>query len=103
MYESLLIATLAHRTRGSYEEQEEAKARWLAQFVTAFGDDEGTESTTFNGTIPQALTMFNGELIQSATSDQRGSFLWNVVESDTTPAEKVEYLFLASLAQADPR
>lgn len=103
LYESLLVATLAHRTRGGYEEQERAKSRWLAQFVTAFGDDEGTESTTFNGTIPQALTMFNGELIQSATSDQRGSFLWNVVESKTTPAEKVEYLFLASLARKPTR
>ena len=31
--------------------------RWLSQFVTAFGTDEGDSSTTFNGTIPQILML----------------------------------------------
>src|SRR5690606_2709071 len=52
LYESLVVATQAHKTRGSYEEQERAKAEWLQQFVQAFGNDEGEETTTFNGTIP---------------------------------------------------
>lgn len=103
LYESLLVATQAHRTRGNYEEQERAKSRWLSQFVTAFGNDEGEEATTFNGTIPQALVMFNGELIRNATSAQQGSFLWNVLRSELPPSEKIEYLYLAGLARKPTR
>ena len=29
--------------------------------MIAFGTDEGDETTTFNGTIPQALMMMNGD------------------------------------------
>ena len=62
----------AHKTRGSYEEQEKLKAEWLQQFTIAFGTDEGDEATTFNGTIPQALMMMNGDLIKKATSIEQG-------------------------------
>ncbi len=104
LYESLLTATKAAETRGSYEEQERAKAQWLSQFVTAFGNDEGEETTTFNGTIPQALMMFNGELIRNATNAQRGSFIWEIAHNgQMSPAEKIEYLFLAGLARKPSR
>jgi hypothetical protein len=103
LYESLLVATQAHQTRGSFDEQQRAKARWLSQFVQAFGNDEGEETTTFNGTIPQALVMFNGELIRNATNANRGSFLWNVAQSDMTALAKIEHLYLAALARRPTR
>lgn len=103
LYESLLVATQAHRTRSSYEDQERDKARWLDQFVVAFGTDEGDETTTFNGTIPQALMMFNGELIQRATSTEPGGFLQEVAASDRRPREKIRYLYLAALARQPSR
>jgi hypothetical protein len=99
LYESLLVATEAHKTRGSYEEQEKTKAEWLGQFVQAFGNDEGTEATTFNGTIPQALMMFNGDLVKRATNLDKGSFLQKVASSSMRPSEKIDYLFMAALAR----
>lgn len=99
LYESLLVATQAEQTRGSYEEQEKAKSDWLQQFVKAFGTDEGGETTTFNGTIPQVLMMFNGDLIKRATSTDKGSLLWKVNHSKMKPREKIDYLFLAGLAR----
>ncbi len=99
LYESLLVATEAHRARGSYEEQEKLKADWLAQFVTAFGNDEGEELTTFNGTIPQALMMFNGDLIQKAISLDKGSFLSEIANSNLKPQEKIGYLFQAGMSR----
>ena len=100
LYESLLVATEAHKTRGSYEEQERAKSQWLQQFTIAFGTDEGDETTTFNGSIPQTLMMFNGDLIKQATSYEGGSFLGRIA-SDTgmKPAQKIDYLFLAALGR----
>ncbi len=103
LYESLLVATEAHKTRGSYEEQEKTKNEWLQQFVTAFGTDEGDESTTFNGTIPQVLMMFNGDLIKKATSTADGGMLSKVASSNMKPTEKINYLFLAGLARHPSR
>jgi len=99
LYESLLVATEAHKTQGDYAEQEKLKANWLRQFTIAFGTDEGDETTTFNGTIPQTLMMFNGELIRKATSSDKGSFLEKVASSSLRPAEKIEYLFVSGLAR----
>ncbi len=99
LYESLLTATEAHKTRGTYEEQEKTKTEWLQQFTIAFGTDEGDEATTFNGTIPQALMMMNGDLIKKATGTEEGSFLAQVAKSGKRPPEQIEYLFLAALTR----
>jgi len=99
LYESLLVATQAHKTRGSYEEQEKLKGEWLGQFTLAFGTDEGDESTTFNGTIPQALMMMNGGLVKKAITAEKGSFLNVIATSNMSPANKIEYLYEAALAR----
>ncbi len=99
LYESLLVATEADKTSGSYEDREAAKARWLEQFTIAFGNDEGGEATTFNGTIPQALTMFNGEFIKKAIQLQEGNTLRQVAQSDSKPVDKINYLFEAGFAR----
>lgn len=99
LYESLLVATQAHKTRGSYEEQEKIKSQWLDQFVTAFGNDDGGEATTFNGTIPQALMMFNGDLVKKATSTEEGGFLYTIANSTLSNPQKINYLFQAALSR----
>ena len=104
LYESLIIATQAHKSRGGYEEQEKTKTEWLKQFTIAFGTDEGGEATTFNCTIPQALMLFNGDLVKQATSDAKGSFLWSIsTDSKLKPAGKIEHLFLAGMARKPSR
>jgi hypothetical protein len=103
LYESLLVATKAGRTQGDFEEQERAKATWLRQFVTAFGNDEGEETTTFNGTIPQALMMFNGEMIRRATGGDRGSFLSEVTANSAKARDAVQRLFWAGLSRKPTR
>lgn len=100
LYESLLVATEAHKTKGSYEDQEKSKNDWMKQFVIAFGTDEGAEATTFNGTIPQALMMFNGELVKKATNSEKGSFLANIAADGRLKApDKIRHLFVAALGR----
>jgi hypothetical protein len=100
LYESLIVATEAQKTLGSYEQQERSKADWLRQFTIAFGTDDGGEATTFNGTIPQVLMMFNGDLIRKATSGETGSFLDQVALSPKLNYQgRVNYLFLSALAR----
>ncbi len=99
LYESLIVATEAHKTRGSYEDQEKQKSEWLQQFSVAFGTDENNETTTFNGTIPQTLMMWNGDLIKKATSAEQGSLIQRLSASNSSNAEKINHLYMAALGR----
>jgi hypothetical protein len=103
LYESLLVATEAHKTRGSFEDQERTKSQWLQQFATAFGTDEGDEATNFNGTIPQALMMMNGDLVKRATSGEKGSYLDRLATSSLKDADKINHLYMAALTRKPTR
>src|SRR4029078_5542943 len=81
------------------KEQEDLKTEWMKQFVTAFGTDEGDEATTFNGTIPQALMLMNGELVKKAIDPKNGGFLHKIAVANMKPAEKIQYLFEAAVAR----
>ncbi|MFM7519554.1 MAG: DUF1549 and DUF1553 domain-containing protein [Planctomycetota bacterium] len=107
LYQSLLTATEADRVGGEGEGEStrgEAAARrkdeWLSQFIIAFGTDEGDEATTFNGSIPQVLMMFNGDLVKSATAVGQGGFLDRIARSnDLKNAAKIDLLYRAALAR----
>ncbi len=103
LYESLLVATQAAQARGNYEQQEREKNQWLSQFVSQFGTDEGDETTSFNGTIPQVLMMFNGGMIKKATDTKNGSFLSKVATSNLSRDRKLEYLFAAAFSRKPTR
>jgi len=81
LYDSLLIATDADKSGRTSGQAQKQRRAWLRQFVRAFGTDENDEATTFNGTIPQALLLMNGNLIQSAVNGKQGSFLRKVLDA----------------------
>ena len=100
LYDSLIVASNAHQSgNGSWSAQEEQRRRWMQQFVVAFDNDENDESTTFNGTIPQALMMMNSELIDKACSVERGSFLFEQMSSPGAEPQKINDLYLAALTR----
>lgn len=100
MYDSLIVASNAHKSgRGGWGAQEEQRRLWMQQFVVAFENDENDESTTFNGTIPQALMMMNSELMDKACSVERGSFLFESMSSPGNEAQKIQELYLAALSR----
>lgn len=98
VYQSLITATQADQ-RGSLEEQEKKRDEWLKQFVVAYGTDDGGEASIFNGSIPQSLMMFNGELIREATSVEAGSWLDQIAKENAKTENKVHYLFIAGLGR----
>ncbi len=98
LYESLLTATEADQARGS-EDAAKKKDQWLSQFIIAFGTDEGDDATTFNGSIPQVLMMFNGDLIKQATATGKGGFLDRVATSNLKNAAKIDMLYLSALSR----
>ena len=98
LYGSLVTATDA-KTGGSYEEQEAQRRQWLGQFVVAFGTDEGDEATTFNGSIHQALMLFNGDLSRTATDIKPGSFIDELSKAGKSPRDRLTQLFMTGLAR----
>ena len=100
LYDSLIIATQAHKSgRANWEQAEQQRRQWMQQFVIAFGTDENDESTTFNGTIPQALMMMNGELTKNAIGDQKGSYLVTVLMDKGNEQAKLRELYLSTLGR----
>jgi hypothetical protein len=100
LYQSLMVATRAIKGNESADAQEKARTEWLRQFTVAFGTDEGDDATTFNGTIPQTLMMFNGELIKQATNTQHGSFLAAIAaDPKINGKDKLSYLYMAALSR----
>ncbi|MDZ4688103.1 MAG: DUF1549 and DUF1553 domain-containing protein [Planctomycetaceae bacterium] len=89
LYDSLLIVTEADKSGRSFEQAEGKRTEWLQQFVQAFGTDENDEADTFNGTVPQALVLMNGELVRNALSGGQGSFLRSVYDGRISALAKL--------------
>ncbi|AGA27208.1 DUF1549 domain-containing protein [Singulisphaera acidiphila] len=108
LFDSLLTATAAHKTEGAAN-LDRQRDQWLGQFVFAFGNDEGEEGTSFNGTIPQALMMMNGNLMERAVGGKPGSFLDDLKVRAVSqrkmapPIFMVNNLFLAALSRYPTR
>ncbi|MCD0460638.1 DUF1549 domain-containing protein [Roseiconus lacunae] len=98
LYQSL-VSLSGGNSQGTYEQQERKRREWMQQFVVTFGTDEGDEATTFDGSIPQALMLFNGELTRNATSTKPGSFLAEIAVSGKTISDRLNRLYLAGLAR----
>ncbi|GAB5406501.1 MAG: DUF1549 domain-containing protein [Aureliella sp.] len=97
LYQSLVV--LGGEPDGSLAQQQSQRDRWLSQFVVAFGTDEGDEATTFNGSIPQALMLFNGDLVKKATSTKPGTKLADLIAGNDKFSGKLQQLFQAGLAR----
>ena len=104
LFDSLIVATNAHKSgRSSWEQAETQRQQWLQQFVLAFGTDENDEATTFDGTIPQALMMMNGKLIEDALSGSKGSLLNTVLTEKGKEMDKIKTLYIATLSRTPSR
>ena len=104
LYDSLIIATEAHKAgRSSWTEADKKKQQWMQQFVVAFDTDEADESTTFNGTIPQALMMMNSELVKNAISTDKGTYLSTVLGTRGSDMAKISQLYQSVLGRKPSR
>ncbi|MDB5349786.1 MAG: Protein of unknown function (DUF1553)/Protein of unknown function [Planctomycetota bacterium] len=92
LFDSLLTATSAHKAAGGNFDQ--IRNQWLGQFTVTFANDEEGENSNFQGTIPQALMMMNGDLMSKATGGKAGSFLHDTL--DKSRAQRKPALFIVN-------
>ncbi|GIX05350.1 MAG: hypothetical protein KatS3mg114_1219 [Planctomycetaceae bacterium] len=113
LYDSLIVATNAHKSgRSGWEQAERQRQEWMQQFVRAFGNDMAEETNSFDGTIPQALMMMNTNprpqgdqptLMSGAVSLESGSHLHELLTGPGTETQKIQKLFLTALSRYPTR
>ena len=79
---------------------ENMKREHLEKFLFLLNNGEMEEIEAFNGTIPQALMMINGNIVNdSASHENRGSFINYVLEKWRAPADRLAYIYLNVLSR----
>lgn len=106
LYDSLIIATNAHQSgAGSFQQAEQQRERWLQDFLRIFGGNDEDEPTLFSGSIPQALLMMNGPLVEKAISAEKGSYLYTILSDSAhkTDNSRIAALFVSALGRQPSR
>ncbi len=98
VYDSLLVAAGQHGARDTAA-QDRQRQLWLGQFTLELENDENREVDLFDGAIPQALEMWNGELTSKALSLQDQGMLASIAGSEMSDPEKIKHLFLSALSR----
>ena len=82
------------------ERFEQMKREYLERFVYLLDNGENEEIEAFNGTVPQALMMINGSMVNDgADSKRRGSMLGYILDRGRTPDERLERIYLTTLSR----
>ena len=85
---------------GMLRSLEENKRQHLEKFLFLLDNGEMEEIEAFNGTVPQALMMINGNMVNdSASHGERGSFVNYVLEKWREPADRLQHIYLNVLSR----
>ena len=86
--------------KGMLRTLKERKREHLRKFLFLLDNGEMEEIEAFNGTVPQALMMINGSIVNdSANHEDRGSFINYVLERWRDPVARMEYIYLTVLSR----
>ena len=107
LFRALITATgvddiVRHRQRrgqeqgptGGQDRADRLLAQGLREYRFTFEDDEMADAD-FDGSMPQALLLLNGELTNNGSRSVEGGVLGGILAAARTPAERLEQMFLA--------
>jgi hypothetical protein len=105
LFNSLIEATgvedkykaMERRPEGRDQSMNE-RANYIRQFRFTFGDDENVDRLDFAGTIPQALTMLNGDIINRRMLEPT-SRLDLILRTRSDRVERLQLIFLSALSR----
>jgi hypothetical protein len=86
------------RHRQTEERAERLRERTLREYRFTFEDDEMAD-VDFDGSMPQALLLLNGELTNNGTRAAEGGTLARILAERPAPADRLEGMFLAAYAR----
>ncbi len=102
LIDSLVIATgvdalLSKTVKAENLEKVKQQVRQLVTFL--FDVDEEIAENDFEGTIPQALMLINGQLLNNATAALPGTSITEVLAMPVGDTPKIEQLYLRTLSR----
>lgn len=100
MFQSLVVSSGASPSQiHSSIEMKSLREEWLSQFFRPDETEENSESCTFDGSLRQALSLMNGDLVQSVTSAESGILLDELASSNDSDVTKIRKICLATLSR----
>jgi hypothetical protein len=101
LYDSLMLSThvepLFQKFAGANFEKQKLQLRNLVAFL--FDTDEEAEPNEFEGTVPQALLLINGPLINAGASALPTTALADILAMPVGDEAKIEQLYLRTLSR----
>jgi hypothetical protein len=97
LFRSLLTATGADQMvrRRNQDKGDRQIERALREYRFTFEDDEMADADTFDGSMPQALLLLNGEVTNGGARAGEDGVLDTILRSSRDPAERLREMFLA--------
>jgi len=97
-FDAMMTATGVKQIRDQQVQRELRQIRvgLLRKATSAADDDEGRETDSFTGTIPQALALMNGVL---QATGQRGGTLDTILRKETTSESRINALYLSAFCR----
>lgn len=94
------IDRMARRRSISDEQISKRLAAMVRDYTFVFGDDEMAEVNSFDGSVPQALLLMNGDLTNQGTRAAPGGVLNQILAASGDPERRLEDMFLAVYTRA---
>jgi hypothetical protein len=97
LFRSLVTATGADQMvrRRNQDRADRQIERALREYRFTFDDDEMADADSFDGSMPQALLLLNGELTNGGTRAGEDGVLDGILRRSRDPAERLRDMFLA--------
>lgn len=100
VYDSLLIATAADRSRRRDDLFDlSTRDAWVRQFIDDRENDENEEANRFDGSVGQALLMMNGSLVNRMLKSSESPLLRELLTQRTSDRDRIDMLCLATLSR----
>jgi hypothetical protein len=85
---------MAKHRLGNEDKIQKMKQRTLKEYEFVFGNDEMSEVSAFDGNIPQALLLLNGEISNRGSLSRADSQLEKIIAASTDKTTRLEVIFL---------
>ncbi len=100
VYDSILTAaglTLDGDPR--WETARQRRTQWIRRFVMTYDTEENDEAVVFAGTIPQALDLMNGELVEQILTPRPNNLLGQLMRTRQPLLERLDTIALAVVSR----
>jgi hypothetical protein len=102
LFNALMKATgnqaMLNPTTPSADNRNNRRDQTMALFRRLFGDEETTDMADFDGTISQALTLMNGQILNEGVAGKSNS-LAAILQKVPEPERRLELVFLTTLGR----